>query len=410
VCFLRWDPNKWFPIRKFRFSPPPHCPGLCNLDHLVCRILLSVPVFSPDGMQKTLHHAIQCLGAVPSHYSLILWILRRTWKQPHLLKTPVIEWMESRRCSDLNLESNSHVNHNSPAHTVFCLVPMRLIKIPKLHEQCESWPLLDGFALNGTVSYDTRWTFYRCSGLWILLFRSSCFRFAFSVCNKLMRLKMVPYVISSMTLVNVSATPGIVSTRIGSKPNVCTAWPCGGVDWISERRWCTELCPRNRCNCCSSPIIAGKSFCARWTHSPMVFPHKIDSSNPITTFSFSNLHIIAAATDVTVFPSPISPAPSSPGISVSQTHLLTMNHMTLTWCARNFVPGRPGIEYLWSGTQSSIDWWIGWAFSSLTASSSHWCSNSLSIVMSTVFNTKLVFSGSRSSSPSSTCSWTSLEP
>jgi len=58
--------------------------------------------------------------------------------------------------------------------------------IPKLHVQCESWPLLDGFALDVKVSYDTRWIFHRSSGSSRLVFRSSWVRFAFSVCNRLM--------------------------------------------------------------------------------------------------------------------------------------------------------------------------------------------------------------------------------
>jgi len=71
--------------------------------------------------------------------------------------------MESRCCIDLKFESNSRIHCNSPAHTIFRLVPMRLIKNPKLHEQCESRPLLDGFALDVKVSYDTRWIFHRVS-------------------------------------------------------------------------------------------------------------------------------------------------------------------------------------------------------------------------------------------------------
>jgi len=105
--------------------------GLRNLHHPVCRIPLSVLVFSPDRIDQTLHSRIQCIGAVRFHHSLILWIFRRTWKEPHRLITPVIEWMESRRCSDLKFESNSRIRRNSPALTIFLPVPMRLIKNPK---------------------------------------------------------------------------------------------------------------------------------------------------------------------------------------------------------------------------------------------------------------------------------------
>jgi len=135
----------------------------------------------------------------------------------------------------------------------------------------------------------------------------------------------------------------------------------------------------------------------------------MDSGNPITTITITNLQSIATATGVKLFPRPISSATSAPGLSVSETHLLTMNHMAQTWFAKNLVPGRAGIEYMWPGTQSSVDWQIRWAFSSLTASSRHSCSNLLLIVFRTGFNTELVLSGSRFSSPS-TCSWTSLAP
>jgi len=224
-----------------------------------------------------------------------------------------------------------------------------------------------------------------------------------------MSLKSVPYVILSMTLLNVSATLGIVTTRIGSKADVSAGCPCCGVDCISERQWGTEFCLHYGYHSRTSLMIPGMWFCARLVNSPDVFPHKIDSGNPFTTFSVNNFHIIAATTEVKVLPRPISSTTSTPGISESQTHLLTKNHMAETWCARNFVPGRPPLEFLWHGTRSSVDWQIWWAFSSLTASSRHWCSNWLSIVLRTVFNTELGLSGWRSSSPS-TCSWTSLAP
>jgi len=130
VGILLRYPNQGFPIQEFRFWPPPYRPGLCNLDHPVCHILLSILVFGPDGMHQTLHCVIQCIGAVHFHHCLILWIFRCTWKQPHRLITPVIEWMESRRCSDQKSESNSRMGRNSPSNTIFRLVPIRLIKNP----------------------------------------------------------------------------------------------------------------------------------------------------------------------------------------------------------------------------------------------------------------------------------------
>jgi len=60
-------------------------------------------------------------------------------------------------------------------------------------------------------------------------------RFAFSAYNKLNRLKLVPGVILSITLLNVSATPGIVTTRISLRAEISAGSPWGGVDWISNR-------------------------------------------------------------------------------------------------------------------------------------------------------------------------------
>jgi len=56
----------------------------------------------------------------------------------------------------------------------------------------------------------------------------------------------------------------------------------------------------------------------------------MDSGNPITTCLVTNLQIIAAATEEKVFPRRISSITSAPGLSVSQTDLLTMNQIAHT--------------------------------------------------------------------------------
>jgi len=146
--------------------------------------------------------------------------------------------------------------------------------------------------------------------------------------------------------------------------------------------------------------MLGKLLNAKITHSSRVFPHKLTSGNSITTFSVTNLQSIAAASEVEVFPRPISSATSGPGIIASQTHLLILNQMAESWCARNLVTGRPGIDYLWPGIWSSVDWQIGLAFSSLTASSRHSCSMSLLSLLRKVLKTELVSSESRAFPPS----------
>jgi len=176
-----------------------------------------------------------------------------------------------------------------------------------------------------------------------------------------MSLKSDPYVISSMILLNVSGTPGIVTARIGSTADVSAGCPCARVVRISLRRWGTECCLRNGYHSRSSPMILWMLFCAVFTHFSRLFPHKIDSGNPITTFSVSSLHIIVAATKVKVLPSLISSATSAPGISASQTHLLTTNHMAQAWCAKTFVPGRPGkrIVVAWDTVRCWLAKWKG---------------------------------------------------
>jgi len=212
-----------------------------------------------------------------------------------------------------------------------------------------------------------------------------------------------------MTHSNVSATSGIAATRIDSRADVSAGCRCGGVCWISMSCQGTKSCLCNGYQFRTSPKIPEKSFRTMFTHSARIFHYTIHSGNSITTFSVSSVHIIAAATKVKVVPRPISSDTSAPEISASHTHLFTMNHIAQTWYARNLVPGRPGIQFLWPGAQSSVDLWIGWAFSSLTCSSRHSCSNSLLIVLRTVLNTGLVLSGLWTSSPS-TCSLISLAP
>lgn len=51
----------------------------------------------------------------------------------------------------------------------------------------------------------------------------------FSVCNKFMRPKSFAYGISLMTHLNVFATPGSVTIRIGSMEAIRAGCPCGGV-------------------------------------------------------------------------------------------------------------------------------------------------------------------------------------
>jgi len=245
-----------------------------------------------------------------------------------------------------------------------------------------------------------RCIFHQFSGLLILVFSSSWLRFSFSAGNLMTSLKSVLCVILSMTFFNVSATPGIATTKICLWADISAGCRWGGVARISHRWWGTEFNPWSRYHSGCSPTMLGTSLCTKLTHCWLVFPHKMDSGIPITTFSITNLESISAATAVKVLPIPIWSAISNPGTSASQTRLLTINPVAQTWCSRKFVPGRPGINYLWPGTQLSVEWQKGWTFSSLTTSLRHSCSNWLLIVLKTVLNSETVLSGSRIFLPS----------
>jgi len=131
VCFLLWYPDKWLSIGQCQFWPPPSHPWRCNLNHLGSCILLSFIIFCLDSMHHTLHSWLHCLSTRLFHHSIMLWIFRRTWKQPHHLKTPAMEWMESRCSCDLKFQSNPRIHCNLPAHTVFHPILMGLIRNPK---------------------------------------------------------------------------------------------------------------------------------------------------------------------------------------------------------------------------------------------------------------------------------------
>jgi hypothetical protein len=112
------------------------------------------------------------------------------------------------------------------------------------------------------VSYDTRWIFHQFSGMSIKVFKSSWARFTFSACNKLTRLKSVPCVILSITHLKDSATPGIVTTRIGSCGEINAGFPWGGVDWISNMRRGTEINIWSGYHFRSLLAMPGKLLCA----------------------------------------------------------------------------------------------------------------------------------------------------
>jgi len=181
-----------------------------------------------------------------------------------------------------------------------------------------------------------------------------------------------------MTLLNVSATPGIVPNWIGSRADETAGCACGGVVRISMRQRGTDCCLRNRYHSRSSPIIPGKSFCAIFSHSSRVFPPTVDSGNPITTVSVSSLHIIAAATEVKVLPRPISSTTCAPSISESQTYCAQTSFragLQLITCGMSHGPvtigesdGHPAawqphqnthVQIHWNCIEHGVQYWTG---------------------------------------------------
>jgi len=113
-----------------QFWPPPNCTRLWIANHLGRCIQSSCIIFSPDCIPQTLYSGTQCLGSMLFNHCIILWILRLTWKLPHHLKIPNIDWMKSWRRRCFEFESNSHFYHQMQSNTIFALIVTRLIKNP----------------------------------------------------------------------------------------------------------------------------------------------------------------------------------------------------------------------------------------------------------------------------------------
>jgi len=163
-----------------------------------------------------------------------------------------------------------------------------------------------------------------------LMLRSSWVKLGCSGAHKVSCLRSVPYVITSMTLFNVTATPGIFTAGIGSRADVCTGYCRGWVDWISESWWGTEFSLYNGYHTCSSLIIPELSLSAICTNLVRLFCHTFVGSNPTVISSVSQLNNIAAAQQVKVLRRPMSSAHSIPGISKSYSHLLIINNIAHT--------------------------------------------------------------------------------
>jgi len=285
--------------------------------------------------------------------------------------------METLRRYHLKFELNWHIHGNSPAEKNFDLVPMGLITYPK--PPWTVWQL----AIAGLFG----------SGCWGIMQLKVDIPSVFRLVNPGVPILMGEICIFRMQRINEFKIGSICRRIDDTLECVCNSGNCHHQDWFkglckcwTRLQWSSLdlwlaagywiLCPQQ----IPLPFVTdnpGNVFCAISTHMLGVFPHKIDKGNPITTFSVSSLHIISAATEVKVLPRPILSATSAPCKSESQTHLLTMIHTAQTWCTRKFFPGRPGMEYLWPGTQSLVDRRIGWPFSRLTASARQSLSNSL---------------------------------
>jgi len=110
--------TSWLP-RAFQF-------GSSRVPHRVeCRGLQSGWNASNSSQCNTVP---QCPASPSQSHPLDL---QTHLKRPHSLKIPPNEWMESRCHCDLLFESNSCIHYNSPAHTIFLLALIGLIKNPE---------------------------------------------------------------------------------------------------------------------------------------------------------------------------------------------------------------------------------------------------------------------------------------
>jgi len=255
--------------------------------------------------------------------------------------------MESRCSCDLKFQSNLCFNCDLPAHTVRSLVPMGVNNYPKTPSTVEK------LAVAG-------WFHYGCYGIIRHKVHIPSVLRLVNTGIQILVDKICIFVMEHVGQFEISSMCHLVDDTLESPSH---SGHCNHQDWlIGWYRcwmpmwwWCClylQQVAGHRIESLQWILLqcftdnAGKVVVRQITHSSMVFSYKMDSANPITTFSVTKLQSIAAATDVKVFRRLISSAISSPGISASQTHHLMMNYVAQTWCTRNSVPGWPGFESL----------------------------------------------------------------
>jgi len=192
-----------------------------------------------------------------STLNLLTWWPHSNPSPQHHLITPVIERMESQSSCYLKCELTALIHHKMPAYTGFSLVLLGLIKYLKSPWTVWEFAVDRWFHSGYQGIIWIRWIFFWFSGSSVLVFRFLWVRFTFSACNRFTRFKLVPDIILWMTLFNVTATPGIVTTKIGLRAEVHTAYLWGGVVCSSKWQRGTEFSLCNRFHSHSSRIIPG---------------------------------------------------------------------------------------------------------------------------------------------------------
>jgi len=199
--------------------------------------------------------------------------------------------------------------------------------IRKLPEWYESWPLLNGFFLDVKVWYETWWIFHGFSGFSMLFFKFALVRINF-------RCATSSWDRNLLHMVSHWWHTWMCLQRQAVSPSGLVPWKLLGLGApaveYSESLW--EVGIQNYVSAMDSipvPHLQSGEICSvLYSPTPQWYsPPKMDTGNPITSFSVSCLHIIAAAPGVKVMSRSISSPTSASRLSGSKTNLLTINHL-----------------------------------------------------------------------------------
>jgi hypothetical protein len=249
----------------------------------------------PPGRNHFLLMFTVCFKHFPTEYNVCkqcLSIVASFAESPGRLENTYIIWEDQSNGEwASSIAFTSRINPNVALRTIrqwrlfIIIFQWNSTSILQWREQFESWPLVDGFTLHVKVLYGSWRIFHQYSASSRLGFRFSLVILLLSKSNLAAIFPTIPYVFTSMTLLNDSSTQGSITTRIGSRAMISTRCSQGGVVLISKLLQGTEFSHCNGKHSHFTPLMPGLLFCTKFTHFSRIFPHKMDSSNPGTIFS-----------------------------------------------------------------------------------------------------------------------------